>query len=459
MGYRIEKDIVGKVRVPEKAYFGSETQRAMENFKISGIHVDISFICSYAMLKKASALANIETGGLDKKKGKAIVQACEAIINGKLADQFGIDVFQAGAGTNVNMNLNEVIANKAIELLGGRRGEYGIVHPNDHVNMSQSTNDTYHSNMHVYAYSEIKASLLPELLSLRDVALRKSRMFSRIVKVGRTHLQDAVPITLGQEFSGYAMAVDKAAANVSAALNSIRPLPIGGTAVGTGINASEEYSRAFIVHLNRMSSHRFTISRNRFASMQNQLGEMIVSDSIKNAAVVIGKIANDMRLLASGPSAGIGEIALPEIQPGSSIMPGKVNPSMAEMMNMVCMQTIGANAVIRDAASSGQLELNVFMPLVSYNLVSQIKLMTNAVRSFRERCVSGIKANTANIERHLNYDISIATALNTRIGYEKAAEVARKAFREHKSVMQVCMELKILDERTLKRILDPKRYV
>ncbi len=459
MGYRVERDALGEVKVPADVYYGSETQRAIENFPISGMHMQKSFIHTYALIKKACAAANMKLGKLDGEKGKAIIKACDEVSSGKLDSQFQVDAFQAGAGTSTNMNLNEVIANRAIELLKGKRGDYKIVHPNDHVNMSQSTNDTFHTAIHVAALNEIKTKLLPALKSLEKTLLKKSREFDKIVKTGRTHLQDAVPMTLGQEFSGYAYSIEVAADRLETAIKEIRYIPLGGTAIGTGINTPKGYKEAAISELNKLTGERFEPSRVVFFEMQDQATEAFVSAALRNAAISLNKMANDLRLLSSGPRGGISEVILPEVQPGSSIMPGKINPSMCEMLSMVCFTAMGLDRTVSEAANSGQLELNVFMPIVASSLLFSIRILSKAVDAFDKKCVSGIEPNLANIKKHVADDLSVATALNPFIGYAKAAEVARKAYKEGKSVKEVCLELKILDKRKLDEILDPKKLV
>lgn len=459
MEYRIEEDALGTVKVPKNAYYGSETARAIENFRISDVRMQTELINSYAILKKAAALANMKLGRLDRKIGEAIVYACNEIIGGRLRDQFPIDVFQAGAGTSTNMNVNEVIANAAILKLKGRKGDYSIVSPNDHVNMSQSTNDTFHANTHLAAYKKINSELLPSLSGLKKGIEAKSREFSRIIKVGRTHLQDAVPITLGQEFSGYSGAIGICISEIEHASASLLELPLGGTAVGTGINAPKGYPEEVIRQLNSITGLKFTNTKRMFAQMQNQLEEVMVSNSLKIASMALSKISNDLRLLASGPRAGISEITLPPVQPGSSIMPGKVNPSIPEMVNMVCFEVNGRCCTIENAAMSGQLELNVFMPVIAYNIMFSIGILSNASSSLAGKCISGIRANKAAINAYLEKDVSVATALNPYIGYKKAAEIANEAYRSGKSVMEVCIEKKILDRKILERILNPKNSI
>ncbi len=457
MKYRIERDFLGKVRVPANAYYGVETERAKENYQISGIMVPIPFIKNYAIIKKCAAIANMKIGKLDERRCTAIVRACDEVIKGRFDDQFVIDVYQSGAGTSVNMNVNEVVANRAIELLGGKKGDYKIVHPNDHVNMSQSTNDTYPAAMHLSVYSALRKELIPALGHLHSALLKKSAEFSKIVKIGRTHLQDAVPITLGQEFSGYASSLLRETKHIEEISEQLLYLPLGGTAVGTGIEASRKYSKEVINEIAKCTRVKYKSSKNFFDIQQNQNEEQWISSSLKDLAISLNKLGNDIRLMASGPVAGFSDILLPPPQPGSSIMPGKVNPSMPEMLNMVCFQIIGSDSVISNAAQSGQLELNVYMPLIMYNLLNSISILSKAVATFTDKCVLGIKANTKRIKANLDKDISVATALATYIGYSRAAEIAKKAKKESKSVKEVCMEMKLFDKKKLDKILDPRR--
>ena len=458
-GYRTERDVLGSVKVPSDAYYGSETARAVDNFRISGERMDLEFIRAYALLKKCAAKANMKIGKLDKEKGSLIVKACDAVIRGGLSDQFVVDVFQAGAGTSVNMNLNEVIANKALEIAGRRKGDYRHIHPNDHVNMSQSTNDTFPTVIDISAYSAVNKSLIPALKGLEMALMRKSHEFARIVKLGRTHLQDAVPITLGEEFSGYAWSVRRSREEVERRSGLLLEIPIGGTAVGTGINAGEAYKSMVMSELRKETGYRFIASRNVFSSMQGRIEVVAVSNAINEAAISIGKIANDLRLLGSGPRGGLGELLLPEVQPGSSIMPGKINPSMAEMMNMACFEVSGKTLSITNAASSGQLELNVFMPIMAHDFLTEIRVLSGAVSAFTDKCIRGIKPNKARISELVERNISIATSLTPKIGYAAAAEIAREAYKKGMSVREVCKAKGILSEEELDALLDPARLV
>lgn len=459
MQYRMESDVLGKVKVPKDAYYGSETQRVVNNFKISGERINWRMIESYVVIKKAAAISNMRIGKLDRKIGNAIIMACNEVLSGKFSDQFVTDVFQAGAGTNINMNVNEVLANRAITILKGKKGDYSIVHPNDHVNMSQSTNDTFPSAMQISCYLEVREKLMPALKVLQKEISKKSKEFSKVIKVGRTHLQDAVPMTLGQEFHGYSGSIIYAANGLSDVSELLLELPLGGTAVGTGLNANRKYADIAVKEIERMTRAKVFLTDNTFKIMQGQQCILALNDVLKEIAIVTSKIANDLRLMTSGPRAGIGEIVLPAILPGSSIMPGKINPSIAEMMNMVSFEVIGLSHATDIAMESGQLELNVFTPLIAYNMLFSINILANAINTFSSRCISGIKPNRREIERYLRMDLSTVTALTPYIGYAKAADIARKAYLDGKSLKEVCLEMKILDRKTLDRLLDPKSQV
>jgi aspartate ammonia-lyase len=456
--YRTEKDVLGKVKVPSGAYYGSETARAVDNFRVSGMRLQEEFIVTYVMLKRCAAVANFNAMKLDKKRKDAIVKACDFILKGNMMDQFVVDVFQAGGGTSTNMNVNEVIANKAIEILGGRKGEYAIVHPNDHVNMSQSSNDTFPTAMNIASYLALD-SLIKSMKELEKTLDSKRSEFMKIIKPGRTHLQDAVPIRMGEEFKGYLGEVSNAIKALELSRMLLLSLPIGGTAVGTGLNAGKKYKENMIAEIRRTFKADFRLSSNIFTGMQSRIDELSLSDSLVEAAVAIGKISNDIRFLSSGPNSGIAEILLPAVQPGSSIMPGKINPSIPEMMNMVCFQVIGNGTVVREAVSAGQLEINVFEPVMIFNILFSIKILANGTGIFARKAIAGMKADREKISTYLKMDPSIATALSPYIGYSKAAMIARKAFKEKRRVIDVCLELGVLDRKTLERILDPSRQV
>ncbi|BCS91135.1 MAG: fumarate hydratase class II [Candidatus Micrarchaeota archaeon] len=456
--YRIENDALGAVKVPKDAYYGSETQRALDNFKISNIKVSKRFIYYYALLKKAAAMANHDAGRLDDERFNYIIKAIGLILKGRYEDQFNLDIFQAGAGTNTNMNLNEVIANIALELANKSKGDYSYIHPNDHVNMSQSTNDTYHTAIHIAAYMESEA-LAKALEALIESIRKKEEEFKDIIKLGRTHLQDAVPLRLSQELSGFEGSLRYALDRLSYSREHLLYIPIGGTAVGTGINTSKDYKKNFIKHINDLTGARFKEAEFIFAQMSNLLEDLDMADALDVIATSLNKIANDIRLLNSGPRGGIAELIIPEVQPGSSIMPGKVNPSIAEMLNMVCYQIFGIRSTVHYAANNAQLQLDVFMPIVSFNLLFGIEILKNAALTFKDKLIEGMKPNLVNIKKHLDEDLSIATALSPYIGYAKAAEIARKAYLENKSVKQVCLEEHIMDEKKLDEILDPSKHV
>ena len=457
--YRTERDFLGKVEVPSDAYYGAETERAKELFHVSGMRVRSEFIKTYAIVKRSAAIANMKVGKLDRKKGAAIVRACDEIINGKLDDQFVVDVFQAGAGTNTNMNLNEVAANRAIEILGGKKGDYKLIHPNDHVNMSQSTNDTYPATMHISTYLALTTKLVPELELLRKAMQRKAREFAEIPKIGRTHLQDAVPLFLGDEFAGYEASIERQLEHVKKSADSLLSLSLGGTAVGTGIEASRAYSKAIVAEIDRFTKAKFRLARNFFDIQQSSSEEEWVGSALKDLAIALNKIANDLRLMSSGPVAGFSDITLPPVMPGSSIMPGKINPSVPEMLNMVCFDVIGKSTTIEHAIEGGQLELNVYMPIISHNLLSSIDLLSRSIGIFTKRCVSGIKANEERLSGNLEKDISIATALAPYIGYAKASEIAKQARKEGKTVKAIALEKKLMPAKELEKLLDPKRMI
>ncbi len=455
--FRTEKDFLGEIRVPKNAYWGVQSQRAVENFPVSGLRLQRRFIKAQGIVKLAAAKANLKVGQLEKEMAEAIVKAAREVIDGKLDDHFVVDVYQAGAGTSQNMNANEVIANRANQLLGGKLGTYDPVHPNDHVNMAQSTNDTIHVAMHVAALEAVNEELLPALETLQEALQDKVEEFDDVVKIGRTHLQDAVPIRLGQEFSGYASMVEHGIGRVTRTSEALQELVIGGTAVGTGLNAHPEYPDLSIAEIIRQTGLRFHRPHNRFEAMQNTDAAVEMSGALKTLAVSLTKIANDLRLLSSGPRAGLAEIRLPPVQPGSSIMPGKVNPVMAEMLNMVAFQVMGNDATITYASQAGQLELNVMMPVIAYNLLQSIEVMARGVQAFTERCVKGIDADRKRCMSYVEWSTAMATALSPRLGYEKAAEIAKRAYAEGRTVREVALEDGVLGEEELEELLSPER--
>lgn len=454
---RIEKDTLGKIELPENVYYGAQTKRAVDNFPISGLKMPRRFIKAQGIIKLAAARANSSLRLIDKKRFRAIEKAALEVIKGVHDNHFVVDVYQAGAGTSQNMNANEVIANRAIELLGGKKGNYKFVHPNDHVNMAQSTNDSIPSAIYISALEAVQDGFVPALKVLQSALSDKSREFNRIVKSGRTHLQDAVPIRLGQEFSGYAAAVKNDIHRVQKASVSLLHLPIGGNAVGTGINAHPKFKNYTIREIRKITGIKFKSSVNLFEGIQNVNPALEVSASLRGAAVTLIKIANDIRLLSSGPRTGFAEIKLPAVQPGSSIMPGKVNPVMAEMLNMVCFQVIGNDTAIAYAAQASQLELNVMMPLIAYNLLFSIEILSNAINAFTGKCLRGITADVKRCREFAEASLALATALNPITGYSSASEISKEAYKTGKTVRQVVIEKGILKEEEARRILNPLR--
>lgn len=453
--FRKEKDLLGEKVVPINAYYGIQTLRAIENFPVSGISPKKEFITATAMTKKAAALANMSTGSLNKNIGRAIVQATDEIIHGKLHKEFVVDVYQAGAGTSHNMNANEVIANRAIEIKGGKKGDYKIVHPNDHVNMSQSTNDTMPTSMRI-AGLLMAAYLISALKALEKELSAKSKEFDAIIKSARTHLQDAVPIRLGQEFCSYSAAISKAAKRIQRAAEELKELGIGATAAGTGINTHPAYRKNVIRALKGITGIKDLRPSGDMLEAINSMADFVnLSQALRGLAIELIKIANDLRLLSSGPKTGFAEIILPPVQPGSSIMPGKVNPVMAEMLNMVSFQVIGNDLAIAMSAQAGQLELNVMMPVINHNLLQSLEILKNAVKVFTKKCVKGIKADRARCKEMAEKSAGLATVLNPFIGYEKAAAVAKEAVAKGKSIREVIIEKGVLSRKEVDKIFDP----
>ena len=452
---RTERDSLGEKEVPTEAYYGIQTQRAVENFPVSGLSQHSGYIQATALVKEAAAEVHMQLGLLDDRLGKAIVQAAQEIAQGRLRDQFVVDVFQAGAGTSHNMNANEVIANRAIEILGGKKGDYSVVHPNDHVNMAQSTNDVIPTVIRISTLLMLR-KLLPTLRELQRALNGKALEFDHVVKSGRTHLQDAVPIRMGQEFGGYGRAIQYDIRRIEQASDDLKRLGIGGTAAGTGLNAHPDYHPMMVKHLSRLTGTHLRSSGNLFESMQNTADFLHLSAALRTLATTLTRIANDLRLLASGPMTGLNEVILSAVQPGSSIMPGKVNPSMAEMLNMVCFHVIGNDAAVSQACQAGQLELNVMMPIIAYNLLQSIDILDNGVQAFTEKCVKGLEANEEYCKRWLDGSMGIATALNPYIGYSQAAKVAQEALASKKTVRQVVLEKEILTQEQIEEILSPR---
>ncbi len=452
--FRIERDSMGEMQVPADAYYAAQTARALVNFPISGWRFPRRFIAALGYVKAAAARANMALALLPERPGVAIERAAIEMAEGRFDDQFVVDVFQTGSGTSTNMNANEVIANRAIELLGGTRGDHALVHPNDHVNMGQSTNDVFPTAIHVAALTGVETHLLPALRRLADALEHKSREFADVVKAGRTHLQDAVPITLGQEFSGYASVVAHGIARVEHTRAHLSELAIGGTAVGTGLNAPPDFAPRVVTELRWLTHQMFRRAENPFEALQNRDAAVELSGALKVVAVGLMKIANDLRLLSSGPRTGLNEITLPATQPGSSIMPGKLNPVIPEAVNMVAAQVIGHDAAIAVAALNGNLELNVMMPVIAYDLVESIEILGNACAVLAERCVQGITANRERCREYAERSAAVVTALAPAIGYDAAAKIFTDALARDVPIRQAILDAGLLPPDQLDEILD-----
>jgi len=457
--YRIEKDSMGPVRVPKGAYYGAQTQRAVENFPISGWRFGREFIYALGLIKYASVKVNAEFGLLGKRIVRAIEKASEEVIEGRWDEQFVVDIFQTGSGTSTNMNANEVIANRANQILGSQRGAYRPVHPNDHVNLGQSSNDVFPSTIHIATTSLLQQKLLPALRGLHGVLKGKEREFHSILKIGRTHLQDATPIRLGQEFGGYARQVELGIHRIENTMASLSELPLGGTAVGTGINTHPLFAKKVIAILNKKTGHRFYEAVDHFEAQSAKDALVETSGALKTVAVSLIKIANDIRWLGSGPRCGIGEIHLQDTQPGSSIMPGKVNPVIPESLLQVCAQVIGNDSTITLGGLSGNFELNVMMPLIAYNLHQSIHLLANGVDNFSKKCVKNLKADRKRCEEMIEKSLALATALTPKMGYEEAARIAKKATLQNKTIREVVEGEKLFQKEELNRLLDPQSMI
>jgi fumarate hydratase class II len=459
MDYRIEYDTLGEVQVPADKLWGAQTQRSLQNFKIGGHRMPREVIYALAIAKKAAALTNAELGVLPEDKAQIIAEVCDEILSGALDEHFPLVVWQTGSGTQTNMNLNEVIANRANQKLGQPLGTKKPIHPNDDVNKSQSSNDVFPTAMHIAAYLSVRDRLLPALDKLATALQDKANAFMPIIKVGRTHLMDAVPMRLGQEFSGYAHQVRTAKQDVERTLEEVRELPLGGTAVGTGLNAPKGFAEKVAAQIAELTGAPFITAPNKFAALATHDPLVSLSGALKRTAVALMKIANDIRLLGSGPRAGLAELNLPENEPGSSIMPGKVNPTQSEAMTMVCCQVIGNDTAITCGAFQGHLELNVFKPLIIHNLLESIRLLADACHSFTDNCVVGIEPNLPAIHRHLERSLMMVTALNPIIGYEKAAKIAQKAHKEDKTLKEAAIELGYLTAEEFDKYVRPEAMV
>ncbi|MBO8140603.1 MAG: class II fumarate hydratase [Firmicutes bacterium] len=459
MAVRIETDSMGEVQVPEGAYYGAQTQRAVENFRISGLRMPREFIRALGLVKWAAARANLELGLLDERRARAIQQAADEVVEGKWDEHFPVDVFQTGSGTSTNMNANEVIANRAIEILGGRIGSKDPVHPNDHVNRGQSSNDVIPTALHVGIMEVVDREVLPALERLRAALARKAEEFSPVLKIGRTHLQDATPVRLGQEFSGYARQVELGMQRVKAARTGMLELALGGTAVGTGINTHPEFASRAIAHLRERTGIEFVEAANHFEAQGAQDKMVFMSGALRTVMTSLMKIANDIRWMASGPRCGIGELRLPSLQPGSSIMPGKVNPVIPEMVIQAAAQVCGNDVAVTIGGQWGVLELNTMLPLMGYNLLQSARLTAQAARAFAEKAVEGLEADEKRCEALIEGSLALVTPLATRIGYDRAAAIAKEAYDTGRTVREVARAMQVLPEEELEAVLDPRSMV
>jgi fumarate hydratase, class II len=459
MKYRTERDTMGEVRVESSKYWGSQTQRSLENFPIGGETMPIELIRALGIVKKSAAIANYRLGKLSEEVMRTVVRVCDEVINGELDDHFPLKVWQTGSGTQSNMNVNEVVANRAIELLGGELGSKSPVHPNDHVNMSQSSNDTFPTAMNIAAAELTVRRLLPQCKKLLAALKEKSETYAEIIKTGRTHLQDAVPLTLGQEFSGYAAQTEAAISRIESALQGLYPLALGGTAVGTGLNAPEGFAENAVEEIAKFTGLPFVPAENKFAALASHDDLVYFSGALNSCAGAFFKIANDIRWLGSGPRCGIGELLLPANEPGSSIMPGKVNPTQCEALTMVCAQVMGNHTAVTIAGASGNFELNVYKPVIAYNVLQSVRILGDAAESFNDRCLSGTKPNRQGIKRHLENTLMVVTALAPHIGYDNAAAIAKTAHTEGITLKEAALTLNMLTEEEFITYLDVKKMI
>lgn len=459
MNYRIEKDTMGEIQVPSDKYYGAQTARSLVNFKIGGDRFPRELIRALGILKKAAAMTNKELGTLPAEKADLIIKASEEVIEGKLDEHFPLVVWQTGSGTQTNMNANEVIANRAIEMAGGELGSKKPIHPNDDVNKAQSSNDTFPTAMHIAAVEQIHHRLIPMVTKLRDALQQKSEEFKDIIKIGRTHLMDAVPLTLGQEFSGYVQMLTNGLERIEAALPRLYELALGGTAVGTGLNTHPKFAELSAKKIAEITGLPFITARNKFEALATHDALVEFHGVLKTLAASLMKIANDIRWLGSGPRCGLGELHLPENEPGSSIMPGKVNPTQSEAMTMVCAQVFGNDVAVNIGGASGNFELNVFKPVIIFNVLNSIRLLSDACESFTDHCVVGIEANVENIKKHVENSLMLVTALNPVIGYDNAAKVAKKAHAENKTLKQAAVELGLLTPEKFDEIVRPEKMI
>ncbi|NLE65406.1 MAG: class II fumarate hydratase [Elusimicrobia bacterium] len=459
MSFRVEKDSLGEVKVPSERYYGAQTVRSIENFPIGTDRMPEPLIRALAIVKKAAAQANADLGGLDTRKAGAIAQAADEVLAGRFFEEFPLVIWQTGSGTQTNMNMNEVLAGRANEILGGSRGGKSPVHPNDDVNKGQSSNDIFPTAMHVAVLLEMRDRFVPALRALEAALQEKQKAFERVVKIGRTHLMDATPLTLGQEFSGYVQQVHNGLERVEGAMGRVRELAVGATAVGTGLNTHKEFSVRVSEKISQMTGLPVVPCRNTFEALAAHDALVELSAQLRTVAGSLLKIANDIRWLASGPRCGLGEISLPENEPGSSIMPGKVNPTQCEALAMVCVQVMGLDTAAAFAGASGNFELNVFKPLIAANVLQSIRLLSDAVKTFAGRCVVGIRADEVRIAQHLENSLMLVTALAARIGYDKAAQIARQAHQERKTLREVAVSSGAVTAGEFDVIVDPKKML
>lgn len=459
MEFRIETDTMGEVKVPADKYYGAQTARSLMNFKIGGETFPREVIRALGILKKAAVLTNNELGMISDEKTKLIAEAADEVISGKLDEHFPLVVWQTGSGTQTNMNSNEVIANRAIEISGGELGSKKPIHPNDDVNKAQSSNDTFPTAMHIAAVEEINRRLIPMITKLRDALAVKAEEFREVIKIGRTHLMDAVPLTLGQEFSGYVQQLDNGLARIHSCLPRLSELALGGTAVGTGLNTHPSFAELSAAKISNITNLNFVTAPNKFEALAAHDAIVEASGVMKTLAASLMKIANDVRWLGSGPRCGIGEINLPANEPGSSIMPGKVNPTQSEAMTMVCCQVMGNDTAVNFGGASGNFELNVFKPVMIYNLLQSIRLLADASESFTNNCVVGIEQNKVNIDKHLTNSLMLVTALNPHVGYDSAAKIAKKAHAENTTLEEAAVALGLLTSEQFQEFVRPENMV
>jgi len=456
---RTESDTLGSIKIDNKRLWGAQTQRSLENFQIGNDKIPVELIIALGKQKKASAQANMQFAILDKKIGKEIINACDQIINLNLINEFPLSVWQTGSGTQTNMNANEVISNYAIKKLNGKIGSKKPVHPNDHVNLSQSSNDTFPTIMHIAVNELTSNKLLPSLKNLINEFRSKQLKYKNIIKIGRTHTQDATPITLGNEFSAFYSQIDSCLKRIKLAKKELDFLAQGGTAVGSGINSPKNFDKVFCKYLNKITKNKYKPSKNKYEAIASHDPLVNFSSSLKTLAIALIKITNDLRFLASGPRSGIGELIIPTNEPGSSIMPGKINPTQIEALSMVCAQVIGNSSAVDIGGLNGHFQLNAFKPLIAFNIIKSINLLSDAINSFNSNCLKGIKPNKKNISNHLKNSLMLVTALNKSIGYDNAAKIAKKAFNENLTLKNAAIELGLINEKDFDKLVDPKKMI